>query len=232
MKILTLSTLSVSKVVVLATGLTAAILVATMSPQAAQAYPTKARDCSACHAVGGSVSAVPSTTTLAAGAAYTVLVTVPVNPAGTDTGYWIASSDAAGTTGSSVTFGGDTGTQAATYTAAMTAPATAGTAYYKVWATNGDTTNGLTNFVVYSVTVGSKTTTPPVTTTTPPMTETTTPPVTKSTALGAPNTRTGGTSGSSDGPLVGSGALALLLLGVGATAVVRRRRQVRGNGRS
>jgi len=44
---------------------------------------------------------------------------------------------------------------AASYTAAMRAPATAGTYYYKVWAARGpDSASGVTNFARYSITVG------------------------------------------------------------------------------
>ena len=179
MKTLHLKKMSLPKIAVLATGLTAALLVATMSPQAAQAHPTKTTDCSDCHsaAASGPVTALPSLTALAAGAAYTVLVTPPVNPAGGDTGFRIT--DAANVI---VATGGDTGTSAATYTASMTAPATTGTFVYTVWAVHGaaDAT-GMANFTTYSITVGSAatTTTPPpasstTTTTTPPASSTTT----------------------------------------------------------
>ena len=138
MRIYNLKKASIPKVVVLATGLVAALLVGTLGPPAAQAFPTRARDCTQCHgsgAVSGTVSAVPSTTTPTAGGAYTVLVTPPTGSG--DTGYWIANSTSAGTTGTSVVSGGGTGTSAPTYTASMTAPASAGTYYYKVWAVKG-----------------------------------------------------------------------------------------------
>ena len=157
----------------LVTGLTAAILVATIDPTPAQAFPNKQQDCTGCHgsgAVAGIVKATPSTTTPAAGAAYTVLVTAPVNATGEDTGYWIANSTAAGATGTTTgVYGGYSGTMAATYTAPMTAPAAVGTYYYKVWSVKGSTSNPLTesNFALYSITVG--TTPPPTTTTTPPV---------------------------------------------------------------
>ena len=141
-------------------GLTAAVLVATINPPPAQAFPSKQQDCTNCHGVGtpaGTVNAVPSTTSPVAGATYTVLVTAPLNtaePAG-DTGYWIANSTAAGATGLTTgVYGGNDGTGAATRTATMTAPAVAGTYYYKVWAVKGSTaTTGVTNFKVYSITV-------------------------------------------------------------------------------
>jgi len=151
---------AIPKIAVLVTGLTAAVLVATINPVPAQAFPNKQQECLNCHGpgiVGGTVNAAPSTTTPAAGTVYTVLVTEPANaaePAG-DTGYWIANSTAAGVTGTTTgVYAGADGTGAATRTATMTAPAAAGTYYYKVWAVKGSTaTTGVTNFKVYSITV-------------------------------------------------------------------------------
>ena len=169
--------MSIPKFAVLATGLAAAVMVATINPAPAQAFPNKQQDCTGCHGSGtvyGTVTAVPSMMTQAAGAAYTVLVTAPANAAGGDTGFWIANSTATGTTGTTTgVYGGYAGTSAATYTAAMTAPAAAGTYYYKVWAVHGPAdTSGVTNFALYSITVGATTTTPPTTppTTVPPST--------------------------------------------------------------
>jgi len=184
LKIYSLKRNAIPKLAVLATGLTAAILVATINPVPAQAYPNKQKDCTGCHGSGvvaGTVTAVPSTTTPAAAAAYTVLVTPPATAAG-DTGFWIANSDAAGVTGATTgVYGGYSGTAAATYTATMAAPAASGTYFYKVWAVNGPTdSTASANFAIYSITVGAVVTTPPVTTTTPPVT-TTTPPVTTTT---------------------------------------------------
>jgi len=152
--------MSIPKVAVLVAGLAAAVVVATINPVPAQAFPNKQQECLNCHGpgvVGGTVNAVPSTTTPAAGATYTVLVTEPANvdqPAG-DTGYWIANSTAAGVTGTTTgVYAGADGTGAATRTATMTAPAAAGTYYYKVWAVKGSTSaTGVTNFKVYSITV-------------------------------------------------------------------------------
>ena len=160
MRSLSLKRMSIPKVAVLVAGLAAAILVATINPVPAQAFPSKQANCTNCHGVGtpaGTVDAVPSTTTPAAGATYTVLVTAPANadePAG-DTGYWIANSTAAGATGLTTgVYGGSDGTGAVTRTATMTAPAAAGTYYYKVWAVKGSTApTGVTNFKVYSITV-------------------------------------------------------------------------------
>ena len=157
---LSLKRIAIPKVAVLVTGLAAAVMVATINPVPAQAFPNKQQECLNCHGVGtpaGSVNAVPSTTTPAAGATYTVLVTAPLNtdePAG-DTGYWIANSTSAGVTGLTTgVYGGADGTGAATRTATMTAPAAVGTYYYKVWADKGSTSStGVTNFKVYSITV-------------------------------------------------------------------------------
>jgi len=181
---------TIPKIAVLATGLAAALLVATIHPTPAQAFPSKAQDCTNCHGSGtvsGTVTAVPSTTTPAVGAAYTVAITMPANAAGSDTGYWIANSTAAGVTGTTTgKTGGAAGTAATSYTAAMTAPATAGTYFYKVWAVNGHAdATGVANFALYSITVGGPppTTIPPTTvppTTVPPTTvpPTTVPPTT------------------------------------------------------
>jgi IPT/TIG domain len=153
-----LKKMSIPKVAVLATGLTAAVLVAMLGPSAAQATPSKQANCTGCHgsgAVSGTVTAKPSTVTLAAGAFYTVLVTPPATPAGANTGFWIANSDAAGTTGTTT---GVTGGPAAsaTYTAAMKAPAAAGTYYYKVWSVRGpNNATGVTNFATYSIIVAA-----------------------------------------------------------------------------
>ena len=158
MRICKLNRASLAKIAVLLTGLAAAILAVTLSPQAAHAFPSKQQDCTNCHGVGtpaGTVNAVPSTSTPAAGATYTVLVTEPANAAGGDTGYWIANSTAAGVTGTSTgVYAGNDGTLAATRTATMTAPAAAGTYWYKVWAVKGHSdATGVTNFALYSITV-------------------------------------------------------------------------------
>src|SRR5665811_2607725 len=143
LRIASLKRKTIPKVAVLVMGLTAAVLVATINPAPAQAYPSRVAECIQCHGTGtvaGTVTAVPSTTTPAAGATYTVLITPPANAADptSDTGYWIANSDADGVTGTSTdVLGGAAGTGAATYTADMTAPAAAGTYYYKVWAVHG-----------------------------------------------------------------------------------------------
>ena len=235
MKTLNLKKLSLSKIAVLATGLTAAVLVATMSPQAAQATPDEQTACTGCHTAGGAVTASPSSATPAASAAYTVAIVFTSTASG-NSGYWI--SDASGTT--SVTGGPAAGN---TFSAAMTAPAAAGTYTYTVWATTAKP--GQTSSTTYSITVGGTATTPPVTTTTPPVTDTTTPPVTTTTPpvtdttapavtdtttpaatdtttattplvvagvsvsavipVGAPNTGAGGSSNTTDAPMVGLG---------------------------
>lgn len=102
-----------SKVAVLATGLTAAV---SINPAPAQAYPTQATTCTGCHAAGGSVVATPSSASLAPGASYTVAITITAT-AGANSGYWISGN------GVSVT-GGPAATS--THSAAMIAPAAAG----------------------------------------------------------------------------------------------------------
>ena len=88
-RIVSLKRMTIPKVAVLVMGLTAAVLVATINPAPAQAYPNKSAECIQCHGTGtvaGTVTAVPSTTTPAAGATYTVLITprqtrlLPVTP--------------------------------------------------------------------------------------------------------------------------------------------------------
>ncbi|MEP7194068.1 MAG: hypothetical protein ABI903_14525, partial [Actinomycetota bacterium] len=165
--------MSLPKIAVLATGLTAALLAATITPQAAQAFPSKAQDCSNCHAAGGSTTAAPSTLTPAAGATYTVAITLAANPAGGNSGYAIVPVAPA----VEKTNGGNS-SAALSYTATMTAPAAAGTYTYNVYTNQGLTDpDGQASGTTYSITVAPVATTPPVTTTTPPVT-TTTPPVT------------------------------------------------------
>ncbi len=145
------------KFVGVAVGLFGLIVMAAGLAQTASATPNKARDCTGCHgsgAVAGTVTATPSTTTPAAGASYTVGIVISANPNGGDTGYWIATSNAAGATGSGVVFGGQNGSGSPTYTVPMTAPAAAGTYWYKAWGVQGlNDASGQTNFGLYSITV-------------------------------------------------------------------------------
>jgi len=163
MKIYNLKKLSIPKVAVLATGLAAGVMVVTINPSPAQAFPSQTQACTGCHAAGGSVTATPSNAALAPGAAYTVALAF-TGGAGGSVGYWI-SGEGGNVNGSSTT-------------AAMTAPAAAGTYTYTVWMRDD-----VTSSTTYSITVGVAPTTPPVTTppvTTPPTTEppVTTPPTT------------------------------------------------------
>ena len=174
-----LTKLSLAKILVLATGLAGAILVATMSPQAAHATP-RASSCASCHAgtTSSTTTATPSTLTPAAGATYSVAITLTANPTGGKSGYGIV----AVTAGTGSTFGGNTGSQLA-FTATMTAPAAAGTYSYTAWTNQGPTSAGEVGSAVYSITVTGGSTAPPVTTT-PPVT---TPPVTTSPPVIAPS---------------------------------------------
>jgi IPT/TIG domain len=132
---------------VLATGLTAAVVAASMGQSPAQALPSYASACTGCHAAGGSVMATPSSATLAPGAAYTVAIAITATTGG-NSGFWISGN------GVSVTGGPAAGS---TQSAAMTAPAAAGTYTYTVWANQGSPP-GAANSVLYSITVGA----PPV----------------------------------------------------------------------
>jgi hypothetical protein len=159
LKTYNLKKMSLPKIAVLATGLTAAVLVATMGPSTAQAYPDQTADCNTCHTgVSGPVTAVPTSTTPAANAAYTVLVTPPVNAAGGGTEYRITDK-----AGAIVVSGGGPGFTAATYTAAMTAPSAAGSYVYTVWAVHGPSGTGMAASTTYTITVATSGTTPPAT---------------------------------------------------------------------
>lgn len=162
------------------------------------AYPSQQKDCSLCHGTMGvypnAVTAAPSSTNLAPGAAYTVAITMstPVNGA-TGTGYWIANSDAGGATGTTTgVYAGGAGQGAAgKWTANMTAPSTPGTYYYKVFGQSGPAdASGDPGYALYSITVQSASTptstpVPPTATSVPP-TSTPVPP----TATSAPPTST------------------------------------------
>jgi len=160
MRVLNLK-LSIPKVAVLATGLAAAVMVATVSPApVAQAKTGYTEDCTGCHSAGGSVTATAAATQLP-GASYTVALAF--TGGSSPNAFWI-SGNGVNVTGSSAT------------SATMTAPATAGTYTYTVWVRSGVVAS-----TTYSITVAAAptTTTPPVTTTTtPPVTTTTEPPTT------------------------------------------------------
>jgi predicted CXXCH cytochrome family protein len=176
MKIYRLKKESLPKIAVLASGLAAAVLAVTMSPQVAHATP-RAASCAGCHgpATVGTATATPSTIAPAAGASYTVAITLLANPNGGNTGFGIVPV----TAGTGSTFGGNTGTQLS-FNATMTAPPATGTYSYTVW-TNQGLTGGTARVgsVVYSITVAAGSTTPPPTTTSaPPPTTTSAPPPT------------------------------------------------------
>jgi hypothetical protein len=140
--------------------MSAGLLVTALDAGPVLATPSRARDCTACHgpgSVSGTVSARPSTSSPSAGGVYTVAITPPANPNGSPVGFWIANSTATGVTGAST---GVTGgpSSVASFTARMTAPARAGTYYYKVWAVHGsDNSSAVTNFALYSITVTART---------------------------------------------------------------------------
>ena len=139
--------------IVIAVLVAGAALFAAVSAKPAAAYPNY-DNCSGCHtlAPSGPVSAVPSTTTPAAGAAYTVDITNGLTASG-HTGYHVESNDA-GTPPVTTVFGGGSSSTATTFQANMTAPPAAGTYTYKVWLVKGGGSAGMATSVTYSITVG------------------------------------------------------------------------------
>ena len=184
MKTISLPKMSLPKIGVLVTGLAAAILVVTMNPQVAHAYPTKAQNCANCHsgATSTATTATPSTTSPVAGATYTVAITLAANPAGGNSGYAIVPV----APDTMMTNAGNTASLTS-YTATMTAPAASGTYTYTVYTNMGPTNAGQTGSAVYSITVAGGSTAPPPTT--PPVTTTpatTTPVATAPPVMAAP----------------------------------------------
>lgn len=189
MKIDIATRMTIPKIAVLATGLAAVFLVAASNPQPAQASAGKATECTRCHQAGGSVTAAPSDATPASGVPYTVAIALTTTSTG-KSGYWISD-------GADVSVVGDP-VDGSSLSAAMTAPAAAGTYTYTVWADRGGKSDGQASSARYSITVAKAPATiqPPAST--------------------AP---------SSKGPLVGLGVLALVLVGAGTTWGIRRRGQ-------
>ena len=224
MKIFSLKRKSIPKVAVLATALAVGLMVATVDMRPAQATPTQGVTCIGCHDAGGSVAATPSTATPVAGATYTVLITL-TNAATGNSGYNISIGGVSKTTGGPAA--------GKTFTADMTAPASAGTYVYTVGADTGRT-HGAASTITYSITVAAAppTTVPPTTvppTTAPPTTipPTTVPPTVVPTTIPPVVARgAGGAAQSNGSPLMGFGGLALLLSGAAMVTAIRRRRQV------
>ena len=151
MRVFSLKRKSIPKVAVLVMGLTAAVLVATINPPPAQAFPSKNANCANCHAVGGATTALPNTLTPAPGATYTVAITLAANPAGGISGYAIIPV----TAGTGTINGGNT-SAALTYSATMTAPAAAGTYVYNVYTNQGGTDpSGYASGTQYTITVAA-----------------------------------------------------------------------------
>ena len=238
MKIFSLKRSSIPKVAVLATALAVGFMVATVDMRPAQAQPTYGVTCIGCHTAGGSVTATPSTATPVASAAYTVAIVITNSVTG-NSGYNISLAGVSKTTGGPAA--------GKTFTANMTAPASAGTYVYTVGA-DTNAPPGAASTITYTITVAAA---PPVTTTTtttpPPATTTTTPPPATTTTtvaptvapttippvvapavvpVGAPATGAGGAAQSNGSPLMGFGGLALLLSGAAMVTAIRRRRQV------
>src|SRR5680860_1837271 len=99
--------MSLLQIAVLAAGLAAAVLAVTMSPQVAHAFPSRAQNCANCHtgSTSTATTATPSTTTPAAGATYTVAITLAANLIGGNSGYAIVPV----TAGTGAANGGNTG---------------------------------------------------------------------------------------------------------------------------
>jgi len=142
-----------------------AVVFATVSAKPADAFPNKTTACTSCHSgtPSGTVTAVPSTTSPATGAAYTVAIDIGLSSSG-QTGYRIVNADAA-TPAVAVIDGPAAQTS---WTASMTAPAAPGTYSYKVWTVKGPADNtGQATSVTYSITVPAATATAHVMSLTP-----------------------------------------------------------------
>ena len=154
--------------VLIALAIVAAALLAAAVAGPAGATPSRTTVCTSCHsgAASGAVTATPSTSTPAAGAAYTVAIDIGLTSSG-NTGYHIASTDAAGTATTWTTVSSSIGSQTS-WTANMTAPTAAGTYYYKVWCAKGpDNSSGQAKAALYSITVPAPNPTAAITSLTP-----------------------------------------------------------------
>jgi hypothetical protein len=131
----------------------------------AGATPSKNSNCASCHsgAASGAVTAAPSNASPAPGATYTVNLNIGLTSSGR-TGYHVAQTDAAGTATTWMSVSGGPGSQT-TWTPAMTAPASPGTYYYKVWTAKGYT--GTAKSATYSITVPAPAATAAISTLTP-----------------------------------------------------------------
>ena len=156
--------LALSAVLVLILTLTSLIALA-VAVAPAGATPSRTSTCTSCHsgAASGTVTSVPSTATPAPGATYTVAIDIGLTASG-KTGYHIAQTDAAGSATTWMAVYSGTGTQTA-WTATMTAPATPGAYYYKVWTAKGY--SGMAKAVTYGITVPAPVPAPAITSLTP-----------------------------------------------------------------
>ncbi len=156
----------VSILVVLAVAVAAVLAAVIAGP--ASATPSKTTACTSCHngTASGTVTATPSTSTPASGAAYTVAINIGLT-AGGNTGYRVAQTDVGGTTTDWMAVYAGPGSQTS-WTASMTAPATPGTYYYKVWCAKGkNNSTGMAKAATYSITVPAPTATAALTSLTP-----------------------------------------------------------------
>ena len=140
--------------ILIAVVIAAAAVLAAAIAGPASATPGKTSACTSCHsgAASGAVTATPSTTTPAAGASYTVAISIGLTASG-NTGYHIAQTDAGGTITSWTNATGGPAAQTP-WTATMTAPAAPGTYYYTVWCAKGpNNSSGMGRAATYSITV-------------------------------------------------------------------------------
>ena len=146
-------------------GLAALAALAAIVATPAAATPSRTSTCTSCHtgAASGTVTAVPSTATPSPGATYTVAIDIGLTASG-KTGYHVAQTDAAGSATTWMAVYSGTGSQTA-WTATMTAPATPGAYYYKVWTAKGY--SGMAKAVTYGITVPAPVATPAITSLTP-----------------------------------------------------------------
>jgi mono/diheme cytochrome c family protein len=110
----------------------------------ASAFPSTQKDCSQCHGAAGvfsnPVTAAPSSSVVAPGQTYQLAITMhaPVGGA-TGTGFWIANSDAGGSTGATTNvFAGGAGQGLlGEWNVTATAPSVPGVYFYKVFGQSG-----------------------------------------------------------------------------------------------
>jgi len=129
----------------------AAAVFGAVATKPAQAFPNYQKTCSGCHGnpPSGTVTAVPSKTTLTPGEAYKVSVQIPFTNGG-QYGAWVRND--AGTPTASADAGPQSGS---TVVVSMTAPSAAGTYNYTAYGVRNVPSQGQTGTAAYSITVQS-----------------------------------------------------------------------------